>query len=304
MDVIVRFGEIYWFYLTEIWLSLLAGFLISGFFNEFIPEAQVRRHLGEKGPRAIFIASLTGILLPVCCFGVLPIGVTLRRKGARLGPVLAFLVTTPATSASALFVCWKLLGPVFTAHIFLAVMVMGLILGWIGNAMVIPANHQEQRESDDCCRHDHADPSTEKNSVFARAGRAVSYGLFKLPREIGGELLLGIAMASALLVWDPLKDWLRENLSGWTGYAFVLIFGLGTYVCSTASVPMADAFIKSGLTGGQAMTYLLVGPITSYGALIVLRKEFGGRVLAMYLAVISGLSVAFGWLFEALSAYK
>ncbi|MCK5213863.1 MAG: permease [Candidatus Omnitrophica bacterium] len=70
-----------------------------------------------------------------------------------------------------------------------------------------------------------------------------------------------------------------------------------TCVCSTASVPLADAFIRSGLSSGQAMTFLLVCPITSCGTIFVLKKEFGVRILTIYLLSISALSLIFGMSF-------
>ncbi len=57
----------------------------------------------------------------------------MHQKGARLGPVLAFLVATPATSITALLVCYGLLGLKFTVFIFFAVILMGLIMGIVGN---------------------------------------------------------------------------------------------------------------------------------------------------------------------------
>jgi YHS domain-containing protein len=59
--------------------------------------------------------------------------ISLRQKGARLGPVLAFLVATPATSIIALLVAYGLLGLKFTAFIFFGAIVMGLVMGLVGN---------------------------------------------------------------------------------------------------------------------------------------------------------------------------
>ena len=76
------------------------------------------------------------------------------------------------------------------------------------------------------------------------------------------------------------------------------MLGLATYVCCTGSVPLADAMHQSGLSTGQAMYFLLVGPITSYSSILVIKKEFGGRILAVYLAIISLFSIATGLLYD------
>jgi uncharacterized membrane protein YraQ (UPF0718 family) len=120
-------------YLIEVLPYLAVGFLLSGLIHEFIPTGWVERHLGGKGIRPILYSTLGGTILPLCCFGSLPVAVSLYQKGARLGAVLAFLIATPATSLSALFVCYALLGIKFTAYIFLSVVLMGVVIGVIGN---------------------------------------------------------------------------------------------------------------------------------------------------------------------------
>jgi len=41
-----------------------------------------------------------------------------------------------------------------------------------------------------------------------------------------------------------------------------------------------------------------VGPITSWGTILVLRKEFGGKVLLAYLIVIAIMALVLGWCFS------
>ena len=120
-------------YLTEIIPALALGFFLSGLIHEFVPQEWVKRKLGKVDVKSIFYATLTGTLLPICCWGALPVAVSFYRKGSRLGPVLAFLVATPATSISALIVTYQLLGLKVAVFIFFAVIFMGLSIGIMGN---------------------------------------------------------------------------------------------------------------------------------------------------------------------------
>jgi len=70
------------------------------------------------------------------------------------------------------------------------------------------------------------------------------------------------------------------------------------YICSTASVPLVHAFISQGMNIGAGMVLLIVGPVTSWGTILVLRKEFGGKILLTYLAVISAIALALGYCFS------
>ena len=71
-------------------------------------------------------------------------------------------------------------------------------------------------------------------------------------------------------------------------------------ICSTASVPLVHAFISQGMNIGAGLVLLLVGPITSYGTILVVRKEFGTKVLLVYISMICILSLTAGYLFEIL----
>lgn len=298
MNFLEQFGHVFLHYCQELWLILAAGFLISGLIHQFVPRRIVEEHLGEKGLRPILISSVVGVILPVCCFGSLPIAITFRKKGASLGAVMAFLVATPATSVPALIVCWKLLGPAFTVYIFFAVIVIALVMGVVCNSLEIQTEKISSSDIKDCCGNGCSHP--EHRRFSAKMKDALRYAYITLPKEIGREILLGIALASLIVTFEPIQKFIQGYLTGPLGYIFILIVGLLTYVCSTASVPMADALIKSGMSHGQALCYLLVGPITSYGALLVIKKDFGWRILWIYVAVISALSLLFGIIYDIL----
>jgi hypothetical protein len=70
------------------------------------------------------------------------------------------------------------------------------------------------------------------------------------------------------------------------------------YICATGSVPLVHALVWQGMNIGAGMTLLLVGPITSWGTILVLRKEFGGKILTIFLVVVSGMSLLLGYCFS------
>ena len=302
MEYLQAFLSTFLYYLRELWFSVALGFFLSGIFYEFIPTAAVEAHLGDRNLKGICLSSLIGTLLPVCCFGSLPIAMTMRRKGAQLGPVLAFLVATPATSIPALIVTWRLLGISFAVYIFFAVIIMSVIVGIIGNGLHILVKIKTE---DSMCAHEATKMQSEirPRNIVDKLIAALRYAFITLPREIGIELLLGVALASFIVIFDPLQQFIHKYFLGMMGYLFIIVSGLATYVCSTASVPLADALLKSGMTPGHAMTYLLVGPITSYGTIFIMWKEFGGRILAVYLLAISFLSFLLGIMYNTLSLW-
>jgi hypothetical protein len=245
----------------------------------------------------IFYSTLIGTLLPVCCWGSLPIAVSFYKKGAKLGPVLAFLVATPATSISALLVAYSVLGIKFTVYIFFAVIIMGVIIGLIGNRIKCAPKMIPKKAA---CPHCEANPEhahTHKKKIKDRVISALRYAYIELPKEIGLELIIGILLAASVSTFVPIGKIIKMYLGGWLGYAFGVVFGIFMYICSTATVPLVDSLIRQGMNAGAGMTLLLIGPVTSYGTILVLRKEYGIKVLAVFLIslIITSLLLGLGF---------
>jgi uncharacterized membrane protein YraQ (UPF0718 family) len=297
-----HFINIFVHYLVEIIPALAIGFFISGLVHELIPEEKVIKYLGSGGMRPILASTLVGALLPVCCWGSLPIAVSFYKKGARLGPVLAFLVATPATSISALLVSYSVLGLSFTVYIFFAVIIMGVTMGLVGNAIKYTPG---DRSGEADCPHCRLDPAHahehRKKTLKQKALSALKYAYVDLPKEIGVELLVGILLAAVVATFVPLGRIIKTYLGGWVGYLFAIVFGILMYICSTATVPLVDSLIRQGMSSGAGMALLLIGPVTSYGTLLVLRKEYGTRVLSVFLGVLIAMSLLLGAGFHSLT---
>ena len=135
-------------------------------------------------------------------------------------------------------------------------------------------------------------------NVAHRMKHVFRYAFIDMVKEIGPELLLGLALAALVVTITPVGKFVGTYLDGGVGYLFSLGFGLIMYICSTASVPLVDAFMLQGMNVGAGMVLLLVGPITSWGTILVLRKEFGGRTLAVYLMVVCAMSLTLGYSFS------
>jgi uncharacterized membrane protein YraQ (UPF0718 family) len=333
MDMVAQFFITFKDYLIDVLPFLAVGLFLSGLVNEFVPTGWVERHLGGRGIKPLLYATVAGTILPICCIGSLPVAVSLRQKGARLGPVLAFLVATPATSITALLVSYSLLGIKFTAFLFFSVIFMGLLIGFIGNfisakpgAFACPAG---QKATDPVCgmsvdigrdiKTEHGGniyyfccPSCRQkfednpgefigiapNRITHRMKHVFKYAFVDMVREIGPELLLGLALAALVGALTPVGEFVGRYFGGGLGYAFSLAFGMMMYICSTASVPLVHAFVSQGMNIGAGMVLLIVGPVTSWGTILVLRKEFGGRVLLVYLVTISVAALTLGFLFS------
>lgn len=294
--MMIQFIEVLKDYFIEVIPALAIGFLLSGVIHEFIPTKWVERYLGANGISPIFYSTLVGAILPICCWGSLPVAISFYKKGSRLGPILAFLVATPATSISALIVSYRLLGLKFTVYIFFSVIVMGLAIGILGNIFKFKPRKSREEICPECgvevscCEH--------KKEFLGRIKSILKFAFIDMPKEIGLEVILGLILAAAVAAFIPIGKLIKLYLSGLWAYLFSIVFGLIMYFCSTASVPLVDAFLSQGMNIGAGLVLLLVGPITSYGTILVLRKEFGLKILSFYIGSICILSVILGWIYQ------
>ncbi|MFC1546843.1 permease [bacterium] len=289
-------------YCIEIIPVLIMGFILSGIIHEIIPQNMVQKYLGGRSIKGILYSTLIGALVPVCCWGSLPIAVTFYKQGASLGAIFAMLIATPATSVTAFLVMIKFMGFRFALFMFFAVIVMGVSIGIITNKLKLEGKKVNLPEEEHL-NHEHGSESClhcieEKKKISSRLISILQYAFIEMPKSLGVSLSIGIILAAVIKSLAPLEYVISNFITGFTGYLFSLIFGLTIYMCATMSVPMVDALITKGLEIGPALVLLLVGPITSYGTILVLRKEFGLKILIFYLTMISVTAVILGYIFS------
>ncbi|MFN3551096.1 MAG: permease [Endomicrobiia bacterium] len=298
--MIVQFLHHLRHYTFEIVPALIVGFLISGIVQEFVSTKWVEKHLGGKGIKPILYSTIIGTVVPVCCWGSLPIAVTFFMKGASLGPVLSFLIATPATSINALLVVWRFFGIKFAVYIFFSVILTAMSAGFIGNKLRYKPNIKSHPNTCPHCQDEQLSTSVQKKTVFDRIKSILKFAYIDLPREIGLETAIGLVLAAVVSTFTPIGMLIQRFLYGIYGYLFSVIFGLIMYMCATMSVPLVHALVNQGLNIGAGFALLLIGPITSYGTILVIRKEFGFKILLVYLSIVCISSVVLGYIYSLL----
>ena len=277
-----------WMMISEFAPYLILGFFISGLLSEFLTVEIVQKYLGSDSLFSVFLASLLGVPIPLCSCGVIPVSAYLSKNGASKGSVTSFLISTPQTGIDSIFITYAMLGPVFAIYRpFIA-----FISGVLGGALVHfnddkKSDIVEESCEDDCCEEE------SKSKIY----NVFNYGFVKLPMDIAGPLIFGVVFSSLILVFIP-PDYFDMVGSGILGMFIMLILGLPTYVCATASVPIAFALHSSGFSMGAVLVFLMSGPATNIATMSVIYKILGKKNLLIYLLTIILSSISFGLLFD------
>lgn len=118
-------------------LCLVPAMFIAGAITVFLNQRAVMRYLGPDANRftAYGVASVSGAILAVCSCTVLPIFKGIYKKGAGLGPAVAFLYSGPAINILAIVLSakvfgWKL-GVARTAGAIVFSVLIGLFMAFI-----------------------------------------------------------------------------------------------------------------------------------------------------------------------------
>lgn len=101
-----------WYAQEHVLLCLIPAFIIAGAISVFISQAAVMKYLGVKANKllAYGVASVSGTILAVCSCTVLPLFAGIYKRGAGLGPAIAFLYSGPAINVLAIVLTAKVLG--------------------------------------------------------------------------------------------------------------------------------------------------------------------------------------------------
>ncbi len=92
---------------------LIPAFFIAGAIANFISKDSVMKYFGPDANKFLSysIASVSGAILAVCSCTVLPLFAGINKRGAGLGPAIAFLYSGPAINILAIIYTARLLGP-------------------------------------------------------------------------------------------------------------------------------------------------------------------------------------------------
>lgn len=101
-----------WYAQEHVILCLLPAFFIAGVISVFVSQGAVMRYFGAKAKKwvAYTVASVSGTILAVCSCTILPLFSSIHKRGAGLGPAIAFLYSGPAINILAIILTARILG--------------------------------------------------------------------------------------------------------------------------------------------------------------------------------------------------
>ena len=101
-----------WYAREHVVLCLLPAFFIAGVIAVFVSQGSVLKYFGANAKKwlSYTVASVSGGILAVCSCTILPLFTSIYKRGAGLGPAIAFLYSGPAISVLSIILTTRILG--------------------------------------------------------------------------------------------------------------------------------------------------------------------------------------------------
>lgn len=219
-----------WYAREHVLLCLVPAFFIAGAISVFMSQASVIKYFGPDSNKFLSygVASVSGTILAVCSCTILPLFSGIYKRGAGLGPAIAFLYSGPAINVLAIIMTARILGWELGLARTVGAIFFSIVIGLIMHFIYIKEEKERQKGKGFQFGETREERPPWKNIlyfvsmigilVFAnwgkpQAGDAGFWPLiFKYKWVIVGLLL--IALAVMIIRWfkrDELKEWTTSS---------------------------------------------------------------------------------------------
>jgi uncharacterized protein len=304
-------------------ISLFIAFSISGAIIVFMSQGAVLKHMGPnaKPIKAYGVASVSGVILAVCSCSVLPMFASIRKKGAGIGPAIAFLFSGPAINILALTLTFTDIGVDIALARVIGAIVLSFIIGFI---MFLIYHKSEERNLNAAIFNIHEDTPNlktwQKTLFFATLFAILIFGVYQplptiifivflilqlvlffkledikkwgketylLAKKILPLFVIGIFFAgivSSLITTEMLSVFVGSNT--YISNIIASVTGAFMYFATLTEVPIVSALLANGMHKGPATALLLAGPSLSLPNMIVISKVIGIKRALTYITLV------------------
>lgn len=273
---------------------LVISFILAGILHDILAPDKFQKMLGNKKISALIKSTLSGILLPICSCGVIPLGLSMYYAGAYLGPTLAFMTATPIINPIALILCFGLLGPEISIIYLITGFIVPIIIGIIGNTL---GGEELKAPGVDENIQERLLEFKEDISIKDKIISGLNWACNDLAVAVSKFVIPGMLLAGFILTVLP-QQYIQQYLGNPNiiSLGSIAVLAAVMYVCAVGHIPFIAALVASGAAPGVAITFLMAGAATNLPELISMYKLIGKRTVTIYTSVIVSSSLVVGYI--------
>ncbi len=273
------------------WWSVLLAIFFVGILSR-IPQEFIVSILGKGGTkRGLWRATLAGVLLDLCSHGVLMVGMELRRKGASLGQVMAFLIASPWNSISLTLIMIALIGLPWTLLFIALSMLLALTSGWLFDRLeqngTLPANPAAPSLPENFRFWPNARTALSQVTWNRELAKNIAVSGLSGSKMVIRWLLFGVLLASAIRAFVSLEDYQQLFGPSLLGLLATLVAATIIEVCSEGSTPIAADLMTRANAPGNSFAFLMTGVATDYTEVMVIKDTMKSWKTALFLPLLT-----------------
>ncbi|MBN1700115.1 MAG: permease [Spirochaetales bacterium] len=274
---------------------LIGGVIIGELIKLTDWEKAIRLIFTSSPVLSIIVATIIGILSPLCTYGTVPIVVQLLSSGVPPAPLVTFLSVSSLMNPQLFIITWGGLGAEIALVRLLSVLVFGILFGLI--VRLVPAGFI-------------LNPTVSGGRSFPGRGAAGQKKPFRVRdfltsvwknlQFVGFYVLIGIMAGSVIKYTVPASLIFSLFKPGeFYGIFVASILSVPLYACGGGTIPLIRALIDQGMSKASALAFLFVGPATRITPLMALASTIRPIFLFIYVTVIILYALLFGLVYPA-----
>lgn len=303
-------GELY-----EVLPYFLVGIFLEAYIRTKKWHVKIRKTLSGKGFLTIVIATMLGIVSPLCACGILPLTVSLMIGGLPLAPAMSLLIASPLLSPAGYTLALKNIGPLWANGEVIAALFMGIYAGLLVqflerrgfNAMDL---YKKELPKGDFHDADYPEDILRCgcNEMFSkkveRAGHGPSLVFLAKAAEggwkVGKFLVLGIAVT--VLARDYLPNMVEALVTSKHPLTVVGITlgAVPLHLTQITATAILFGLQDMGVSPAAGMALLIGGPVTALPVMAMFLTLFKPKVFFLYLGICLSGTLITAYTFQAL----
>ncbi|MCE3048513.1 permease [Helicobacter sp. faydin-H23] len=261
-----------------------------------------QKYLAKDSISSHWRGILLGVITPFCSCSTIPIFRSLLKTRCNFGASIAYFLTSPLLNPITFVLLFKILdwkiAMFYTLFITIFVFVISLIFTKIDfmkllNEEFIKSLYPKfsitpvQRK---CCTTSYC-PTSNKLTW-----KGLFITEFQDYKKIFPYIFIGMALGAGIHNFLPinfLSSYTNGNLLELIILAFMAVF---LYIRIDLALPLGLVLIQAGMPTGSMMCFLIAGGGVSLPELILLRSMFKWQFLMIFIGIVMGIAIFFGWI--------
>lgn len=291
-DILYREFVYLWYYFTvqleqifQYWiLGVLIGSAVSVFCKDVIHNRFLLISSKKYGFLGFIVASILGILSPLCMYGTIPIAASFSKKGVKDDLLAVFMVSSimlnPQLFIYSLSLGWEI-AMIRLVSSSICGITAGLCLGFF---------YKDKNFFDFFKMQELRGRDTDVNLV-----KRYLKNVWRNLKATGMYFLLGVLLSALFMRYVP-ADLIADLFDTKRSFGVLLAATIGVplYACGGGTIPLLMEWLNSGMSVGAVTAFMISGPATKITNLGAVKIVLGTKKFCFYIIYMMLFSIMAG----------